>query len=608
MKKFLFSMLAVICGVLSVSAQYQFTLNIPDATHVQVLIDYVEQPIQNGANQLTVQPNKSVTIKSRPNCLLTQVVDDATGAKQSVYSGTCYIYVKEQGKSYTLTSVSYADVRTNAVKLTIDDPTNVDIIRKSSAYTVPDAPFTAQAGENIIPFWPGNEDQLLIKHKNYGRKLYKVTVNGVEVAATGTNFAHYVTLPCEGDIDVQANFPEVNCPVTFDFSESEPGIVKSVSVEGAGEVDFSTGSFSALMGKEVTVTIDKDNYNFTAAYINGENKGASSPLRFVVAGETTVKLVGVKYQTFPFTIDIDNPANVIIYKGASWQGVTYSLQPGLNNLEMSSKDGKIEVKSSKTGCVVTFTRNGADVPAGTMAGTFNSPVAEGDAFVMTTRKYARNKKSIVYIDDLSAAPSYFKASTNLSYVLNLSSGYNTVMFDPADSPFIFSGLPTAATRYVNGERYTGYGFQPVVTEGTVLKVFMNGDPAKYNTTFTVGEGAAAADFKVYADKVTELTDLTAPFTAFAGTSYIIAPEAGKSLKVSVNGQPLTAGEDGNYEFFLGDNNEVTVSGTSNGLSDILAPAAGNGLIYNVQGICLGSDFTSLPAGLYIQNGKKVIKK
>ncbi len=34
----------------------------------------------------------------------------------------------------------------------------------------------------------------------------------------------------------------------------------------------------------------------------------------------------------------------------------------------------------------------------------------------------------------------------------------------------------------------------------------------------------------------------------------------------------------------------------------------SGEIYNLQGISLGYDFDSLPAGLYIRNGKKIIKK
>ncbi len=39
-----------------------------------------------------------------------------------------------------------------------------------------------------------------------------------------------------------------------------------------------------------------------------------------------------------------------------------------------------------------------------------------------------------------------------------------------------------------------------------------------------------------------------------------------------------------------------------------AEAEENGEIFNLQGISLGNDFDSLPAGLYIRNGKKIIKK
>ncbi len=34
----------------------------------------------------------------------------------------------------------------------------------------------------------------------------------------------------------------------------------------------------------------------------------------------------------------------------------------------------------------------------------------------------------------------------------------------------------------------------------------------------------------------------------------------------------------------------------------------NAPIYNLQGVCLGTDWDSLPAGLYIRSGKKLLKK
>ena len=49
-------------------------------------------------------------------------------------------------------------------------------------------------------------------------------------------------------------------------------------------------------------------------------------------------------------------------------------------------------------------------------------------------------------------------------------------------------------------------------------------------------------------------------------------------------------------------------GDASGVEEVESADADEAPIYNMQGICLGTDWESLPAGLYIRSGKKVIKK
>ena len=50
--------------------------------------------------------------------------------------------------------------------------------------------------------------------------------------------------------------------------------------------------------------------------------------------------------------------------------------------------------------------------------------------------------------------------------------------------------------------------------------------------------------------------------------------------------------------------------TSSGVNDLEQEeeAVGDGTIYSLQGIALGKDLETLPAGIYIRDGKKIIKK
>ncbi|WP_025002621.1 choice-of-anchor J domain-containing protein [Prevotella dentasini] len=55
--------------------------------------------------------------------------------------------------------------------------------------------------------------------------------------------------------------------------------------------------------------------------------------------------------------------------------------------------------------------------------------------------------------------------------------------------------------------------------------------------------------------------------------------------------------------------DVTVFGTADGISTVATavPAKKQG-IYNLQGVRMSGDFSRLPAGIYIVDGKKVVKK
>ena len=62
----------------------------------------------------------------------------------------------------------------------------------------------------------------------------------------------------------------------------------------------------------------------------------------------------------------------------------------------------------------------------------------------------------------------------------------------------------------------------------------------------------------------------------------------------------TASSAKGFRFVMGD-------GTTTGIDGITATSSADAPIYNLQGISVGTDLQSLPAGVYIQGGRKILK-
>ena len=77
--------------------------------------------------------------------------------------------------------------------------------------------------------------------------------------------------------------------------------------------------------------------------------------------------------------------------------------------------------------------------------------------------------------------------------------------------------------------------------------------------------------------------------------------------IGANGE-VEPNEDGICEYWVGDNNKETVKlSKTSGVDEIGIAAESKTVIHNLQGIEVKGSLEQLPAGIYIVNGKKVIK-
>ena len=71
---------------------------------------------------------------------------------------------------------------------------------------------------------------------------------------------------------------------------------------------------------------------------------------------------------------------------------------------------------------------------------------------------------------------------------------------------------------------------------------------------------------------------------------------------------ILPGEDGTYNFVIKSPLSLKIEDAEeSGVNEIESSASADAAIYNLQGIRVSGDLRTLPAGIYVVNGKKVVK-
>ena len=223
----------------------------------------------------------------------------------------------------------------------------------------------------------------------------------------------------------------------------------------------------------------------------------------------------------------------------------------------------------------------------------------------------------IWVDDITAAMygySVYRYSDrqNVSLISNETVSFN---FGESDNPYYMSFYqPTYCNIFLNGinqvPQYEGStSYYVTFANGDQAKVYLASDPEKFAVTFTQDiEGAVtsvATDGQEYANWATG-------FTALGGTKVTVAVDNKKAL-VTIDGEKAETDENGNYVVEITKDTNITISETTGIESVSIAPNAINNNVYNMQGILIiknasTEQINNLPAGLYIVNGKKVVRK
>lgn len=639
MKK-IFSFLAALLLVsFSAKAAISITLIVDDPARYDISYydqsyNQIEPDIVAGANVLTFDwiaedsySGVSVSIYPKSDYKVQSLFCVTTETEETIYGSGASLYVlpEQNGYVYRVTSVSYEELRTAKATFIVDNPDKVTLNRGYSAIEL-------VQGENVVSFIPEGTDaeRFTVSASIRNSELYQVTADGKEVVSQYGNY-NLTDLKDGSRVEIVANFPDKDVKINFVAEvEGSEGFINSVLVDNQPVENFSLAEGLTLkLGQLLTINGNTLDYNWESAQMNSTTIAYwSNPYNFFVKeeGPHTFTFKATPYALLNFTVNVDHPERITLYKGSKYQSITIPLVAGENKLTISAQAGGIAFEAAAGYLVTSFTAaDGTEYKATPSYSLI--PVKEGDVFTITTYAPDRVEEALIYIDEPALATGggivswyandnydaqttaySFQAGTNAPQI---QAGYNPLVFDATfDNPLNIAAwnadhffVYLNDVQQVIPEYYSSVQF--AVADGDIVKVFLRAEPDTFAVSFSVADDCAACAFEdVVRDQIVPVADLANSIDVLTGTE-ISFRLAGTEI-LTANGAELTPDEDGVYTLHINANTTLVAGSTPTAIDHV--DTALNTNVYTLQGVLLIREATpaqinALPAGLYIINGQ-----
>lgn len=615
MKKFYLFLIMLLSVIAPQAADaFSITLNVDDASRINVFLNGYKDVV-NGDNVFEVKDGDYLSITTQNNAGLVSVMNGDKAVKLDSYSSFKLKLTESEyaGAKLIIKTATLDEMRTASCKVTVDDPSKVTL-RLSRTFTT----VQLKSGENEVKFIPGTESTFTISPQSYDTPLYKVTRNSVAAEAEWGSYT--LKNVAEGDvIDIQANYPDIDCAVKFNVNAEGVGFIKSVTVNGNEVTNYLDDNFTVKCGSHISITRNSEDYKLESFKVNGEDKTDDfyeESYDFFVTDAATFDITAKKYATFKATVDIDDVSHATVYKGYSYYDDAFDMKNGTNEIEVSEKQPLISLVA-KDGYYFTSVNDGTTEYTDQSTSKINVDVTDGMVLKVVTAAIVRDKKALVYVDDRSATSSMVFSRGDYNKI-EIGTGYNELEFYKGDNPFSVTVYANTKKVYKNDvavdPTYSGGSyFRFSLEDGDVVKMFFTKTPATVKADITANGGAE--NLSVVKDRIQPVADFSAGISCLEDTELAFAAKEGYSIKaLTVDGTAATAEADGTYKVVVkADANIVVDLQTASGISSVTnADASRTANVYNANGVLVLKNATpeqtaKLAKGLYIINGKKVVR-
>lgn len=617
MKKFYLFLIMLLSVIAPQAADaFSITINVDDASRLNVFLNGYKELV-NGDNVFEVNDGDYLSIYTKQNDIAIKSVFNGDKELKLENYSTFNVKLTESehtGAKFVVKTATVDEMRTASCKVTVDDASKVTLYLPGTYSTLP-----LKDGENDVKFIPGTESVFTVKPASYETPLYKVTHNSVAAEADWGSYT--LQNVANGDvIDIQANYPDIDCAVKFNINAEGVGVISGVMVNGNEVTNYMDDNFTVKCGSNISITRNSEDYKMESFKVNGEDKtddfSYSDSYDYFVTDATTFDITAKKYATFKATIDIDDVSHATVYKGHSYDDNAFDMKNGKNEIEVSEKQPIISLVA-KDGYCFTSVNDGTTEYTDQSTSEINVDVTDGMVLKVVTAAIVRDKKALVYVDDRSATSSLvFSRGDNNR--IEIGTGYNELEFYKGDNPFSVTVYASTKKVYKNDvavdPTYTyGSYYNFNLADGDVVKMFFTKTPATVKADITANGGAE--NLSVVKDRIQPVADFSAGISCLEDTELAFVAKEGYSIKaLTVDGTAATAEADGTYKVVVkADANIVVDLQTASGISSVTnADASRTANVYNANGVLVLKNATpeqtaKLAKGLYIINGKKVVR-
>ena len=531
MKKFYLFLIMLLSVIAPQAADaFSITLNVDDASRINVFLNGY-QDLVNGDNVFEVKDGDYLSINTKQNDIAIKSVFNGDKELKLESFSTFRVKLSESehtGAKFVVKTATLDEMRTASCKVTVDDASKVTLFLPGTYSTL-----LLKDGENDVKFIPGTESVFTVKPASYETPLYKVTHNSVAAEADWGSYT--LKNVANGDvIDIQANYPDIDCAVKFNVNTEGKGFIKSVTVNGNEVTNYLDDNFTVKCGSHISITRNSEDYKLESFKVNGEDKTDDfyeESYDFFVTDATTFDITAKKYATFKATVDIDDVSHATVYKGYSYYDDAFDMKNGKNEIEVSEKQPLISLVA-KDGYYFTSVTDGTTEYTDQSTSEINVDVTDGMVLKVVTAAIVRDKKALVYVDDKSATSSLvFSRGDNKR--IEISTGYNELEFYKGDNPFSVNVYASTKKVYKNDvavDPTYSYGsyYNFNLADGDVVKMFFTKTPATVKADITANGGAE--NLSVVKDRIQPVADFSAGISCLEDTELAFAAKEGYSIK------------------------------------------------------------------------------
>lgn len=610
-KSFILTVLLMVVALVPMQA-FNVTVNVDDASRLTLYLGSSAQSLTNGDNVLDVKTGDRLYFSANTGFVLKQV-NNGTSDEYISSLTSCSVNLDESkhaGAKWVVTTATLDEVRTAVCKVTVDDASKVTL-GTSGTYSK----LKLENGVNNVKFVPGIESPLVVSAKDSNTSLYSVTKNGTSVSAS---YGSYRIDVVDGDeINIEANYPNIDYAVKFNLSEKADGFITEVLVNNVPVTNYLDDNFTVKAGSKVTIKGNTNDYKLESFKVNGSDIDFYGSYEFMVTAASTVNIVAHKYGNMTAHVNIDDASHVTVYKGYSYYGNKADVKTGLNDVEIPESAPILCIAANDGFRLVSVTDGTTEYTDRDGFSEVNVKAVDGMNLTVTTAALVRDKKAVVYVEDADA-PSMMRFMRKDYTQQKLATGYNTVEFYDGDNPFETSVYGTTSLNvYKNDELVTpsyagAKSYSLTLADNDVVKLFFTKTPAKVEATINVD--GDAEKLNVTKDRIVSVTNFASALSCLEGTEVAFSTADGYAIKaIDMNGTAVTAETDGSYKVVVNSNSTINVKvAVASGIGSVTTSAQKGADVYTVAGVLVLKNATpnqinALAKGLYIINGKTVVR-